>query len=67
LTASQLLSNDSSGTNNAYESKSKMVELVKGTGLGSRTNLRGIHFDVAFGSDLNELGTPGLQKGNVWP
>jgi hypothetical protein len=26
-----------------------MVELVKGTGLGSRTNMRGIHFDVAFG------------------
>jgi len=26
-----------------------MVELVKGTRLGSRTNLRGIHFDVAFG------------------
>jgi len=26
-----------------------MVELVKGTRLGSRTNLRGIYFDVAFG------------------
>ena len=26
-----------------------MVELVKGTRLGSRTNLRGIHFDVTFG------------------
>jgi len=26
-----------------------MDELVKGTRLGSRTNLRGIHFDVTFG------------------